>query len=150
MRSLRGRVRSTNKGRKDGVVIWDSFGLTTPAFRAAPPFQEGDFRLVHNPTRRIADPLIELIDFVQWCAEIFEQSLPGIRRLNVVFRNQMEALGLAHPWFGVDDRIGNRHFEFEGVVIDSGPALLDLLLIAVRITEMIYPRSLVISRGLYY
>src|SRR6202521_4380474 len=60
-----------------------------------------------------------------------------------------ECNGFRHPRLGIRFWIGQRHIEFQRVLVDAPVALDEAHLVAVRIAEMIDPRSVVVADGLH-
>src|SRR5262245_60134991 len=89
----------------------------------------------------ITNPSIEGLlfrrDAEQFIDEIFKRTQPKI-------------LGFAHPRLGINLWIGDRHNELHVVSVETVITLFEPHLIAMRITEVVEPCSLVKSIGLDY
>src|SRR5205823_9985189 len=68
---------------------------------------------------------------------------PSFDAFDAVLFEPAELLGFALEGCRVDLRIGDRHVQFESVICDPAVALFENHIDAVRITEMIDPRSVV-------
>src|SRR5580704_8220298 len=84
--------------------------------------------------RRIPDSIIEPI-FFRWGANLFK---------NCGFCSH-ESDFVAHPGFRVGLRVGESHGHFQSIGIDAAPAFLQVHLVAVRISEVVEPGSVVVT-----
>ena len=60
-----------------------------------------------------------------------------------------EGDGVGHPGLGIRFWIGERHVEFQRVLVHAPVTLHEMHLVAVGIAEMIDPRSVIVADGLY-
>src|ERR1700730_12731599 len=86
------------------------------------------------PNRRVPDSIVEPI-FFRRGTDLFKDS--GFCSHESDF--------VAHPRFRVGLRVGQSHGHFESVGIDAAPALLQAHLVAVRIAEVVEPRSVIVT-----
>src|SRR4029077_11568169 len=84
--------------------------------------------------RRIPDSIIEPI-FFRWGANLFK---------NCGFCSY-ESDFVAHPRFRVGLRIRESHGHFQSVGIDAAPAFLQAHLVAMRISEVVEPGSVIVT-----
>jgi len=78
-------------------------------------------------------------------AGVFHHAGPAIDGSDLLRLQMMETLRIAHSRFGINLGIRNRPIEFEDVVVGALVALLEMHLLAVRVTEMIDPGSVTVD-----
>ena len=82
-----------------------------------------------------------LIEFVFFSGDAIDLLVPA-RRLRAI---EAKEFRIADPWARVHFRIGDRHRQFQSVGIDAAISLLQLHVLAVRISELVEPRPIVES-----
>src|SRR5262249_42750763 len=81
--------------------------------------------LPNHAPRGIADSLIELVDLISRCAEVFQQAGPSFDGLNRPFLEFPEFLRLALPRSGVNLGVRDSHVQFENVVCSPAITLFE-------------------------
>src|SRR5437868_5251829 len=101
-----------------------------------------------DATRGIANPLVEVVHFVRWGADVFHEATPSVDRLNPHLGFEFtELLGFADPRSRVNLRVRDGHGKFQDIIRSAAIALLQDHVDAMGIAEMIDPRSLVNTSG---
>jgi hypothetical protein len=93
---------------------------------------------------KIPNSPVELVHFVGGRARVLHHSGPAIDCGDVFRLYKMEMLCVSDPRLCVNLRIGYRPIQFQDVVVRALVTLLEMHLIAVRITKMIDPGAFIV------
>src|SRR5213594_2203642 len=132
----RGGRSSHRKAQKSQNYFW-FFAIFVPFCGYSLPV------LVKYPACRIADSLIELIDFIGRRADILQKAWPSFDALDDSFFDSPELFGLALPRCRIYLRIGDGHVQLDDVVCNPAIPLFQDHINAVRVTEVVDPGSFI-------